>query len=26
VYGRVGAQTTPAPGVYSDSVVVTVGY
>jgi len=26
VYGRVGAQTTPAPGAYTDSVVVTVGY
>jgi spore coat protein U-like protein len=26
VYGRVGAQTTPAPGTYSDSVVITVGY
>jgi len=26
VYGRVGAQTTPAPGTYTDSVVVTVGY
>jgi spore coat protein U-like protein len=26
VYGRVGAQTTPQPGTYTDSVVVTVGY
>jgi spore coat protein U domain-containing protein, fimbrial subunit CupE1/2/3/6 len=26
VYGRVGVQTTPAPGAYTDSVVVTVGY
>jgi len=26
VYGRVAGQTTPAPGTYSDSVVVTVGY
>jgi spore coat protein U-like protein len=26
VYGRVAAQTTPGPGTYSDSVVVTVGY
>ena len=26
VYGRVAAQTTPAPGTYSDSVIVTVGY
>jgi len=26
VYGRVAAQTTPAPGTYTDSVVVTVGY
>ncbi len=26
VYGRVAAQTTPAPGSYTDSVVVTVGY
>jgi spore coat protein U-like protein len=26
VYGRVAAQATPAPGSYSDSVVVTVGY
>jgi len=26
VYGRVAAQTTPKPGTYSDSIVVTVGY
>jgi len=26
VYGRAAAQTTPPPGTYSDSVVVTVGY
>jgi len=26
VYGRVATQTTPSPGTYSDSVVVTVGY
>jgi len=26
VYGRAAAQTTPAPGTYTDSVVVTVGY
>ena len=26
VYGRVGVQTTPAPGTYTDSVVITVGY
>ena len=26
VYGRVGAQPTPTPGPYSDSVVVTVSY
>jgi len=26
VYGRVATQTTPAPGTYTDSVVVTVGY
>jgi spore coat protein U-like protein len=26
VYGRVPAQTTPAPGTYSDTVVVTVEY
>ena len=26
VYGRVTAQTTPKPGSYTDSVVVTVGY
>lgn len=26
VYGRVPTQTTPKPGAYSDSVVVTVGY
>ena len=26
VYGRVPAQTTPAPGTYSDTVVVTVTY
>lgn len=26
VYGRIAAQTTPAPGTYSDSVVVTIGY
>ena len=26
VYGRVGGQPTPAPGTYSDSVVVTVSY
>jgi spore coat protein U-like protein len=26
VYGRVPTQTTPMPGAYSDSVVVTVGY
>jgi spore coat protein U-like protein len=26
VYGRVAAQTTPSPGTYTDSVVVTVTY
>jgi spore coat protein U-like protein len=26
VYGRIAAQTTPKPGTYTDSVVVTVGY
>jgi len=26
VYGRVAAQNTPAPGVYSDTIVVTVTY
>jgi len=26
VYGRVTAQTTPSPGAYTDSVVVTVTY
>jgi spore coat protein U-like protein len=26
VYGRVAAQSTPAPGTYSDSVVITVAY
>jgi len=26
VYGRVPAQNTPAPGLYSDTVVVTVNY
>jgi spore coat protein U-like protein len=26
VYGRIAAQTTPAPGAYSDTVVVTIGY
>jgi len=26
VYGRVAAQTTPAPGAYSDTVTVTVTY
>jgi spore coat protein U-like protein len=26
VYGRVAGQTTPAPGTYTDSVIVTVGY
>lgn len=26
VYGRIAAQTTPTPGSYTDSVVVTVGY
>jgi spore coat protein U-like protein len=26
VYGRIAAQTTPQPGAYTDSVVVTVGY
>ena len=26
VYGRVAGQATPAPGTYTDSVVVTVGY
>jgi len=26
VYGRIAAQTTPTPGSYSDTVVVTVGY
>jgi spore coat protein U-like protein len=26
VYGRIAAQTTPRPGTYTDSVVVTVGY
>ena len=25
-YGRVPAQTTPQPGAYSDTIVVTVGY
>ena len=26
VYGRVAAQTTPSPGVYSDSVILTLTY
>jgi spore coat protein U-like protein len=26
VYGRVPAQTTPAPGTYSDSIVATLTY
>jgi len=26
VYGRVPAQTTPAPGTYTDTVTVTVTY
>ncbi|RYZ11666.1 MAG: spore coat U domain-containing protein [Comamonadaceae bacterium] len=26
VYGRVPAQATPAPGIYSDRIVVTVTY
>lgn len=26
VYGRIASQTTPKPGTYTDSVVVTVGY
>ena len=26
VFGRVAAQTTPQPGTYSDTIVVTVGY
>ena len=26
VYGRIPAQTTPAPGTYTDTIVVTVGY
>ncbi len=26
VYGRIAAQTTPTPGGYTDSVIVTVGY
>ena len=26
VYGRIATQTTPKPGAYSDSVIVTVGY
>ena len=26
VYGRVPAQTTPAPGIYTDTVTVTVNY
>jgi spore coat protein U-like protein len=26
VYGRVPAQTTPAPGTYSDTIVVTIEY
>jgi spore coat protein U-like protein len=26
VYGRMAAQSTPKPGSYTDSVVVTVGY
>jgi spore coat protein U-like protein len=26
VYGRVPAQTTPSPGTYSDTVVVTISY
>jgi spore coat protein U-like protein len=26
VFGRIAAQTTPKPGSYTDSVVVTVGY
>ncbi|WP_280527698.1 spore coat protein U domain-containing protein [Ciceribacter thiooxidans] len=26
VYGRVPAQSTPAPGTYTDTIVVTVTY
>jgi spore coat protein U-like protein len=26
VYGRVASQTTPNPGTYSDTIVVTVAY
>jgi spore coat protein U-like protein len=26
VYGRIGAQSTPSPGTYTDTVVVTVTY
>jgi spore coat protein U-like protein len=26
VYGRVPAQTTPAPGTYSDSIIATLTY
>ena len=26
VYGRIAPQTTPKPGAYSDTIVVTVGY
>jgi spore coat protein U-like protein len=26
IYGRVPAQTTPAPGTYTDTVTVTVTY
>jgi spore coat protein U-like protein len=26
VYGRVQAQTTPAPGTYTDTITVTVTY
>lgn len=26
VYGRIAPQTTPRPGVYTDSIIVTVGY
>jgi spore coat protein U-like protein len=26
VYGRIRAQTTPSPGLYADTVVVTVSY
>jgi spore coat protein U-like protein len=26
VYGRVPAQSTPAPGTYADTVVMTISY